>query len=506
MAHEAVMAISRSFLSDVTDVKLPTDVKELFENGLEVYECNDEPNGTAGFTSVILKYGAELRYRELSVTEASVLRRVLSMGPPVRKLFLQQISLCPFKVAFHNQETCPSLKEVHIDFVECEGKALSVSRCGMFRSLHSLHLCSVNSGSAFAEDIASYVRQNRSLRELSLCTSCGGDEGVATLMQALAGNDTLKRFSLADMELSSDTLTGFANMLVFNSALEMVNLTDVCSVEKDKVLSLLGQELYAGVFKRLKIQWPEELLPELTALLSVEGCCPELSVSVTPSACEAVLREFFGALAADKTLRVLRFLSNEDTFEAFADGIVSGLRRTTTLRAVNIGMCVDSAKARQLIDLLDALKENRSVAKFAISTEVVTPEIATSLSELLAVNNTLNDVAIFNYCEILPGEVETIVKGSKTNYTLTSFVVYSECNDCEGVREMAAILQRNNRLKNKAAEFVILGADAADEIGVDALRKVHSSDALVEMVQRLTGRTREEALEDIQAALASLPS
>ncbi|KAL1421567.1 hypothetical protein MTO96_023004 [Rhipicephalus appendiculatus] len=270
-----------------------------------------------------------------------------------------------------------------------------------FQGLHSLHLCLVNPGSAFANDIASYVRQNRSLRELSLRNSCGGDEGAATLMEMLTENDTLKIFSLAAMELSSDTLTGFANVLASNSTLEMVNLTN--------------------------------LLPELTALLRKEGCCPELSVSVTSSARNVVLRKFFEALAADKTLRVLRFPSNEDTFEAFADGIVSVLKSTTTLREVRIAMCVDSAQAHQIVGIFDALKQNHSVAKVTINAETVTPEIATSLSELLAVNNTLNDVVIFNYSGISPGEMETIVKASKTNYTLINFVVHSQSHDSEGI-------------------------------------------------------------------------
>lgn len=481
-------------------------VNEFFLKGLQVDERDDEAEGTAAFTQAIMKYGVQWTYREeLSIKDAAVLRRILSTGPPVRKLILHRISLCPFKVAFNNREVCRSLEEVHIDYVDCEGKALSVSLCGMFQSLRSLFLCCVNPGNTFADDIASYIRHNSSLRKLGLCNSCGGDKGAATLMEALTGNDTLKTFSLADMDLSSDTLTGFANVLASNSTLEMVSLTAVCPVEKEKVTWLLGQERYAGVFRRLKIQWPERLLPELTALLRKGGCCPELSVTVTSSTCDGVLREFFEALAADKAVRGLHFLSNEDTFEAFADGIAFVLKSTTTLRSVRIDMCVDSPQAHQLIGIFDALKQNHSVTKFAINAEDVTPEIATSLSELLAVNNTLNDVAIFNYCEVSSGEMETIVKGSKTNYTLTSFAVFGE-PESEGIRQMSAILRRNNRLKDKAAQFVISGADAGDETGVDALRKVHSSDDLVLQLQRLTGWTREEALENVRSALASVSS
>ncbi|KAL1421571.1 hypothetical protein MTO96_023006 [Rhipicephalus appendiculatus] len=99
-------------------------------------------------------------------------------------------------------------------------------------------------------EVASYIRQGKHLTELSLCYSCGGDEGVAVLAEALAGNETIKKFSLDDMKLSPDTLTAFAKALASNTTLEVLDIWKVCPVDKDKVLSLLKQERYANVFKR----------------------------------------------------------------------------------------------------------------------------------------------------------------------------------------------------------------------------------------------------------------
>ncbi|KAH7976717.1 hypothetical protein HPB52_018533 [Rhipicephalus sanguineus] len=191
---------------------------------------------------------------------------------------------------------------VHIT-VDLQGKELGTSFSEVFRGLDSLELSCVNTGSGFANHIASYIRQNKTLRELRLRNSCGGDEGAAVLIEALVENDTLKIFALNNIKSSSDTLVGFAKMLATNRTLEMVHLGEVCCGEVDKVWSLLAQERYAGVFQRLQIVWPDELLSVLTALIRREACSPTLYVRITSSVDEGVLREFFEAY--DKSTRVL---------------------------------------------------------------------------------------------------------------------------------------------------------------------------------------------------------
>ncbi|XP_049513596.1 uncharacterized protein LOC119465845 isoform X2 [Dermacentor silvarum] len=485
---------------------LDSDVNEFLRKGLQRLRPDDEATNSASETDESMQQGADLEYNDkLSDKDAALLRRLLSSGTPVKKLWIFECSHGAFKVAFDGLEECPSLQEVLLFHLDCEGKDLGIHLSGAFRSLRSLDLRCDNTGSGFAKEIASYIQENKSLRELSLWNSCGGDEGAAALIEVLTANETIKRFTLAAMELSSDTLIGFAKMLAFNSTLELVDLFDVCPAKKDQVSRLLEKEQYASAFKKLRILWPEELLPQLTRLLREQACNPELSVSVTSSVDEAILREFFDAVAEDTTLRMLHFYPSEEVFDALAHGIASVVKRTKTLQEICNLMRVQQGKERQLVSVLNALKENRSVTRFTMYAELLTAEIATSLSELLAVNNTLNDVAICEYWGILPEEVETILKGLRNNYTLTGLMVSWDPDDSDGITEMEELLERNVRLQKKAAEFVVSGCgDVSDEEGADALRKLRSSAGLVEKVRKLTGKTTEAALKEIQLALARL--
>ncbi|KAH7975854.1 uncharacterized protein LOC119372534 [Rhipicephalus sanguineus] len=445
----------------------------------------------------------ELMYDQLSEANAALLRRVLSTGPPVTSLNLCRISISALKVAFDGLEECPLLNELSFS-IDCKGNDLDTNLTGVIRTLHSLILCCQNTGAGYAKEVASYIRQGKYLTELSLYNSCGGDEGVAVLIEALARNETLKKFSLDDMKLSSDTLIAFARMLATNTTLEVVDIREVCPVDSDKVLSLLEQERYSNVFKRLQIVWPEELLPELTALIRRQAHSPRLSATVTSSVDEGVLGKFFDAVAADKTLRELSLLPQQHTFEALANGIASLVKRTTTLREIWDFHFVEKSNERQLIGILDALKENHSISQFTMYAQAMTPELATSLSGLLATNNTLNVVRVCNDWVISPKELETVLQGMRVNYTVNAIRIPFYADDSEGTFEMEEILDRNARLLKKAAHFVILRAAVNDEKGVDALKKLRSSAGLVEKVQQLTGKTEEAATEAIQSALARI--
>ncbi|KAL3257233.1 hypothetical protein MRX96_017080 [Rhipicephalus microplus] len=439
------------------------EVESFYQLGKVLERPEDDPEETQD--------GAELVYDQLSEKNAALLRRILSAGPPVLSLHLCRISLRSFKVAFDGLEECPWLEELAIT-IDCKGKDLDTNLTGLIRELHSLKMRCENPGIGYAKDVACYIRQGKYLTELSLGNSCGCDEGVAVLTEALAENETIKTFSLDDMNLSSDTIIAFANVLASNSTLEVVDIREVCPVEKDIVLSLLKQERYANVFKRLQIVWPEELLPELTTLVRRQMGCPRLSVTVTSSVDEAVLGEFFDAVVADKTLCGLTLLPLRRTFNALANGIASLVRRTKTLREIWVTHYVEQGDERHVVCILDALRENRSVTQFTMYAQTLTPELATSLSELLAANDTLNDFPPSRRLR-------------------------------EKLRE-EAILNRNTCLSKKAVEFVVSGADVSDEKGVDALNKVHSSTDLVEEVQRLTGKTEEAAPEAIQSALSCI--
>ncbi|KAH8030962.1 hypothetical protein HPB51_012430 [Rhipicephalus microplus] len=175
--------------------------------------------------------------------DAAVLRRMLSTKRPVRELTIFCISMAAFKVAFDKLEECLNLKNAYFFDVDFEGEDIGTTLSVAFQSLHTLELRCINTGPGFAKDVADYIRQNKSLKDLQLLDSCGGDEGAAVLIKALAVNDTLKRFSLLRMRLSSGLLIVIAEMLATNSMLEAVNITSVCPCGKGQGVLAVGTTL-----------------------------------------------------------------------------------------------------------------------------------------------------------------------------------------------------------------------------------------------------------------------
>ncbi|KAH6922982.1 hypothetical protein HPB50_020407 [Hyalomma asiaticum] len=350
-------------------------------------------------------------------------------------------------------------------------------------------------GSAFAEDIASYIQQNKLLRELGLLVSCGGVEGVATLIATLTENDTLKKFSLADVFLPSDTVIIFAKMLAFNSTLELVDLTEACPVGNNQLRPLLREEFYAGVFRRLKIFWLVQLISKVTVLLQEGRCCPRLRVSLADGAPVEDLRKFFTASFNDKMLCELRLECTEPVYLANESHIMFMFEPTTTLCDVGIAISGPFDNQIKFIDIMEALRKNSSITKFSINTRALTYEMAMALSEMLARNRTLHQVAVDNRHEASPAEVKTIIKGLRKNYILMSLKIRYKPHDSGESRNLAALLERNMILLDKAADFVISGAGVSEEEGVHALNRIYSSACIVEYVQRMTGGTREEAQE-----------
>ncbi|KAL1421569.1 hypothetical protein MTO96_023004 [Rhipicephalus appendiculatus] len=169
-------------------------------------------------------------------------------------------------------------------------------------------------------------------------------------------------------------------MLASNTTLEVVDIREVCPVDKDDVLSLLLEERYANVFKRLQIVWPEELLPELTTLIRRQACCPWLSVTVTSAVDEGVLEDFFDTVAADKALRGLsllgfpkfvrrtselhRFLSEE-----YDDAPHNGMRVNYTVIALRISFRpVDSEGTYEMEAIIDRnARLLKQAAEFVVS-------------------------------------------------------------------------------------------------------------------------------------------
>ncbi|KAH6922043.1 hypothetical protein HPB50_008035 [Hyalomma asiaticum] len=396
---------------------------------------------------------------------------------------------------------CPSLQYAYIG-IDCEGEDLGTNFSNVFGSLRTLELNCYNTGSGYARQIASYIRENKCLRALVLWNCCGGDEGAEVLIEALGESSTLKTLTLTGMKLSSHTFVGFAKMLASNPTLEL-NLAEACSLDKEIVSSLLAQDRYCGVFKRLDVLWHQDVLPELTMLVRREACHPDLRVRVSSSVDQGVLKQFFDAVAAGKTIRRLVFYENEDTFDALADGIAFAVERTTTIQEIVNHMDVARGREHQLIRVLDALKENRSVASVTMQAQLITPAIATSLSELLAVNDVLWKIDVCDNPDVSPKELNTILDGLTRNNTLTDFIDFDDNDQSEEVLEMQDHLAGNFLLLQKAAQFIISGGDVNDGGGLRALMKVHSSAGLVESLLDATNMTREEALQAIQRVVDS---
>ncbi|KAL1421573.1 hypothetical protein MTO96_023008 [Rhipicephalus appendiculatus] len=177
-----------------------TEVRELYRKGLRNYQGVGEPANPDGARSAVTPFGAILKYGGISKQDAYVLRRMLRSGPPVMRLCLYDMSLGAFRMAFDNVDECATLSSIYFH-VDCQGKNLRTNFARVFSSLCSLDLRCDNPGSRFANDIASCIRNNKSLRELGVYNSCGGDEGAAVLIDTLWRNDTLKKFTLAGYEL-----------------------------------------------------------------------------------------------------------------------------------------------------------------------------------------------------------------------------------------------------------------------------------------------------------------
>ncbi|KAK8765288.1 hypothetical protein V5799_032124 [Amblyomma americanum] len=474
-------------------------VEKLFNDGLHAVKEFDPDADPSYRGGVALEY-----HNKLSVEEAGLLPFMLSTKTSVKKICIWEMPLSAFRAAFDKLQDWGSLEELQILNIDCDVEDFDIDLSGAFKKLRVMDLHCEKMSSSFALHIANCLRESGSLQEFSLWYACGGDEGAALMAEALKVNNTLKKFTLSELTLTTQTLIAFAEALVVNTRLEMVDLFDTCPIDKEQVSFLFEKDLYSDVFKRIRILWQQDVLPELIRLLREDRHCSELSVSVTQSVEKDLLREFFDAVASNTTLRLLHFYPSDDCFEELADGIAYVIERTVTLKEIQNLMHVATGSEQQLVRMLEALKVNRSVVNFTTYSKLLTPEIATSLSELLAVNESLTDVSVCEYWGITPEEVETILGGLRKNYTLTRIMVSWDGNDeaQKALDEMEQLLKRNARLLDQAAKFVT--GDCNDTEAADAFNKLRSSASLVNRLKELTGKTAEAVLCDLEADLARL--
>lgn len=499
-AHFKALLIAASMSGDASaeDVEL----SDVLKKGLR---ASTDANACPGTVGDVLAGALRLEYKpDLTIDEARVLRRAFSTEGFVKRLKLSGLPLDVCKVVLEGLDESSSLEELELFNIESNDEDFTLNLSGIFDNLRVLRLSCSDIDDQFAMDVAFFLQDNTRLEELSLCYSDISDDGATSLAESLAINSTLRKVVLANNALTSRTLIAFAEALTVNTTIEMIDIFEVDMEEEDvAVLFLDGR--YADIFKRMYILWKEDFLPQLTRLLREDRHCTDVSIEVTKSVPEGHLLEFFDAVANNVTVRTLHINpSGDKAFGALTDGLVSVLERTTTLTRIQNLMSVDRTDDTLVIRVLDALRDNRSVTTLAMCAEQLTPPIAASLSELLATNDVLNDISICDDLEVRSEELVVILEGLRKNYTVTHLMVACDPDeDVEGVSEMAELLDRNVRLLDRAVEFVRAGSSGIeDEEGADALKKVHCSASLVEKLQKITGKTKEDVMADIEAALS----
>lgn len=483
-------------LSNVLNDKLSTNDGES--------EITDGAKGKSDMSEA-----TELEYRDdFSVDQAHVLRRRLTESRSLKKLKFNGTPLSVIKAAVENLDEDTSLEELELFGVDSGGQGFSLNLSGIFRKLRSLRLACTDINDSFAKEVAVFLRGNDSLQELSLWSNEIGDEGAVAIAEALTTNTTLKTLNLVQNNLTSKTVVAFADTVTINTTLKLVELFEV-DLELEEIHALFEQDRYAHVFERIYILWKQEFLPHLTKLLVEDRHCSEVSVDVTSSVAKDVLHEFFDAVARNKNVSMLHFYPSGNTFDALVDGLVHVVKETQTL--THIQNLMTSDRSELLVRVLNALKSNHSVTTFTMYVELLTPDIAQALSELLLVNNTLMDVAVCEYWGITSDVLGVILKGLRENFTLTGLMVsWDPDDDVEGVSEMEELLKRNARVLEKAAEFVVCDGQYSDDDkdgyreGADSLKKVFSSAGLLDVLEKRTGKNRETLRSDVERLHSSI--
>lgn len=447
-----------------------------------------------------------LEYRNLSIEEACILRRILRTNRSVKKVTLQKCSFTQVKVAFENMMNVSHLEELALINVDCESSGFNIDLTGAFDNLHSLRLDCDEICDAFMKRIATFLRGNRSLERLTLRSYAVTNDGVIEIAEALKSNTTLKKLTIERTLLSSKTLLAFAEVLCANQVLERVHVFEV-DIKKEDAYNLFEQNSCTDVFRRLHILWEDYYLPQLITLLRQDRHCCTVSLSVSDSIPESALRDFFDALGQNNTVQNFYLYPNCNRLDTITEGLVSVLQRTTSMQKIYNFMGVDVSHD-SLVKVLDALKENRTVKRFMMQTESLTPEIAKCLSQVLSTNNTLTDISICE-CYIDNGyDLSDILSSLRNNYTLRKLMIaWEPDDDIEGLAQINAVLNRNIRLLNKAVQFVRSGCVvSSDAEGADAFHKLCSCPGLVDELEKLTGKSKEAVREDIQMALESVSS
>uniref|UniRef100_V5IJI1 Uncharacterized protein n=1 Tax=Ixodes ricinus TaxID=34613 RepID=V5IJI1_IXORI len=444
----------------------------------------------------------ELSYTSLSASAARVLAQLLRTSKSLKKLTMEGVDQECVKIALEGLHDGSSLEEIYLFGLEPYESPFFIKYSEAFKNLKVVRLPCNELDDTSAFEFAALIKASETLVELGLDSSSFGDRGAVAIAKALRHNKTLRKLSLPQGQLTSTSLVEFVDALTVNTTLEHLDVSEVDILEEHRE-RLFEDPKSAGAFKRIFVIWKQKWLRDLAALLRRGDHMPQVYADVDPGVPPADLDAFFDALLANRTVTEVSFYPNESLFDLLVDRLAALLKSTTTIRTVHNRLSPDEKhEEAHLVTLLNALRDNTSVAEFTTYVSYLTVPMGIALGKLLEVNGTLNSIHLSEYWSVDPEVARTLANSMRHNYTLLDLRIEWDAEDVEGLPEVWEALRRNKALLYPAAEFV--AGKAIDERAAGALRKVHRSWALVEEVMKRTGKQEAEVRQDIADALSRL--
>ncbi|CAN7943961.1 unnamed protein product [Ixodes hexagonus] len=441
-----------------------------------------------------------LSYTPLSPSAAPALAELLRTSKSLKKLTMDGVDKDCVKIVLEGLHDCSSLEELRLFGLVPHGTPFVMKYSEVFRNLKVVCVPCNDFDDACAFEFAALIETSKNLIELDVSSSSFGDTGATTIAKALRCNKTLRRLSLSQDQLTSASLVELVDALSVNATVEHVNVSEI-NISEEHCARLFDDPKSAGAFKRIFVIWKQDRLKELTVMLQRDDHMPQVYVEINSGVPPPDLEAFFDALLSSRTVTELSFYPRGSMSDFFIDQLVRLLRTTTTIRAVHNRLSVgEELEERYLVRLLEALQHNKSVAEFTTLVSYLTIPMGNALGKLLEVNNTLTSVVLCEYWSVEPEVARTLANSMRHNYTLLELRIEWDAEDVEGLSEVWEALRRNKALLYPAAQFVMKEAD--DERAAEALKKVHTSWALVDEVMKRTEKGEAEVRRDIADALS----
>uniref|UniRef100_A0A147BTQ8 Putative ribonuclease inhibitor-like protein n=1 Tax=Ixodes ricinus TaxID=34613 RepID=A0A147BTQ8_IXORI len=400
----------------------------------------------------------ELSYTSLSASAASVLAQLLRTSKSLKKLTMEGVNKECAKIALEGLHDGSSLEEIYLFGLEPHESPFFMKYSEVFKNLKVVRLPCNELDNASAFEFAALIEASETLVELGLNSNSFGDGGAVAIAKALRRNKTLHELSLPQ-DLTSVSLVEFVDALTVNTTLERLDVSEVDILDEHRA-RLFEDPKSAGAFKRIFVIWKQKWLRDLAVLLRRGDHVPQVYVDVDPGVPRADLDAFFDALLASHTVTEVSFYPREFSFDLLVDRLAALFRGTTTIRSVHCRLSPDEKhEETHLVRLLDALRDNTSVADFTMLVSYLTVPMGVALGKLLEVNNTLTTLTLCEYWSVHPEVARMLANSMRHNYTLLDLRIEWDAEDVEGLPEVWEALRRNKALLYPAAEFVAGEAD-----------------------------------------------